>query len=274
MTAGKKMIGIYVSYGARGGDVHVATNKNRAHCRTGDERIGLLLVASRTHAHNRNDSRRCELGGKLLHRIFSESTENERGVNRLQIIREVLRSARRQTRPGRLSGKGWNRLHLNGNACWCAINRADLEHLGDRSNPCDRLFRKFADTKRDCAREFPIEINGAAAHAGDYTGVLGFLTAETNENYVALGTIGVSENAEDLDVHRLWLRPLKNRVSHAAHSLVDLTNGDGLNGFRFLRVTLWGETQEGEYNSVHYHWHESSSSHFVPPGRPWGKSLY
>src|SRR5438477_423724 len=59
--------------------------------RTRIKRFRLFLFAHRTRAHHRNDSSRGELAGETVHGIFRESVENQRRIDGLQIIGEILR---------------------------------------------------------------------------------------------------------------------------------------------------------------------------------------
>ncbi len=120
------------------------------------------------------------MSGEAAHGVFGESVEDQRRVDRFQEIGEACRSnpARMRHRPG--SGGfsccvGDGGLGRGGFFGRRLVERVDLEHVGDRSDAGDGFFGEFADTEGQGSREFSVEIDRAAAHSGDYSGIFDFL---------------------------------------------------------------------------------------------------
>src|SRR5579863_8997504 len=94
---------------------------------------------------------------------------------------------------------------------WISIQRADFQHLGDWGDASDRFLRELADAERERPRQLAIQVHGAATHAGNYAGVFGLGSSETNQDNVALGAIRILEYAEHLNVYGFRFRSLKHR---------------------------------------------------------------
>ena len=122
---------------------------------------------------------------------------------------------------------------------------ANFEHLGNWSHAGNGLFRELANAERDRAGQLSIEINGAAAHAGDYPGVVSLRATKPHQDDVTFGAIGIFEHAKDFNIHGLGLSTLKNGVSHALHPDMNLGDGNGVHTFGGLSAAYFAENQEG-----------------------------
>src|SRR6516225_7261624 len=95
MPAGQQTLRINVGDGAGGGDVHVSPDQYSANGRTRLKRFRLLFFAYGTSTHHGHNSSGGKLRGELADRLFGESVEHQRSFDRLQIIGEILRGARK-----------------------------------------------------------------------------------------------------------------------------------------------------------------------------------
>ncbi len=221
MSAGEKAFGIDVGHGAGRGDVHVAAHQDHADRRPGLDRFGLLLVGNRTGAHDRRHARRRELRGEALHGVFGETGKYQRRLDGSKQVRES-RNAGTAGAGGVAFRFGNHRLRVGRLGL---VQRVNLEHLLDRGHAADRLLGEIADTEGECAHQFAVNVNRAAAHAGDHARVFGLLPAEAHQDDVALGAVDVAHDAQDLDVHRLRLHTLEYGVGDAFHARLDFAQG-------------------------------------------------
>ena len=182
---------------------------------------------------------------KSLNGVLREPAKNQWRLDGLEIVGKALGCGGGKSRSGSLGRKPRNRFCLHGDAGRSAIKSADLEHFGNWSNAGDGFFREFSNSESDRACQFPVKIDWAAAHSSDHASVLGLGTAQSHQDNIALGPIGVLQNAKDFNIHGLRLRALKNRVRYAAHSRMNLTNRDGVNSLAYLREGCLAENQEG-----------------------------
>ena len=139
---------------------------------------------------------------------------------------------------GRISGLGLDGSRVAGRS---AVHGIDLQHLGDRSHPRNRLFREFTNAKGKRARQFAVEVNWAAAHASHNARVFDFRAVQAHQNHIALGSIDVFHDAQDFNFHGLGLDTLKNCVRETTHARVDLVHRNGFKGFRILSCDCGGQ---------------------------------
>ena len=66
------------------------------------------------------------------------------------------------------------------------IQLIDFQHRSDRSNAGDRFLGELADAECERANELAVNVNRAAAHSGNYTGIFRLFSVETNQDDVAL----------------------------------------------------------------------------------------
>ena len=147
-------------------------------------------------------------------------------------------------------------MSFNGPRSRTAIERADLEHLGDRSHAGDWFFRELADAEGNGSREFAVQVDGAAAHSSDYAVIDCLGAAEANQDYIAFGAIGILQDTEHLNVHGFGLCALEYGVGDAVHSGVDLLDGDGFNWLGSL-----GWACERQYTAKNYKGENCSSGY-------------
>ena len=92
----------------------------------------------------------------------------------------------------------------------------------NRRHSADRFFRKYAQLKRKRAGQFSLEINGASAHPGDYSGVLDFFAEKLDENNVLLGTQRVVQDTQHDEIHLLDFITGEDGINHALHARLHL----------------------------------------------------
>ena len=116
--------------------------------------------------------------------------------------------------------------------CGCGVESggggqvADVEHLLDGGDAGDRLFAELANAVAERTEEAAIDVDGAAAHAGDDAGVLGLGAVEAGEDHVLAGASAPVEEAEDFDIHGLGLGAFKDGPGGAVEAAVDFREGE------------------------------------------------
>ena len=174
MTACEQMIRIHVGHGAGSGDIHITTGEDGADSGAGFQRFRLFHIADGASTHHGNNSSASKLWSKLLQGLFGESAEHEWRFNGLQIIRRISQSTAGAT--GRRCLAGRNRFGGYSSVCRSLVQSVDLEHLANRSYAGNWLFGKCSDAEGKRSGKFSVQVNRAAAHAGDDAGVLRFFT--------------------------------------------------------------------------------------------------
>jgi len=101
-----------------------------------------------------------------------------------------------------------------------------IGHLGDWRDARDRLLRELSERIRHRPDEAPVDIHGAAAHAGDDTGVGERAAFELGENQVAARADDITEHAENVDLEILELVALEHRPAGADHAGFQLIDGE------------------------------------------------
>ena len=98
----------------------------------------------------------------------------------------------------------------------------ELHHVGDRRDAGDRLLGERAEAIGDRADQLAIDVDRAAAHARDDARVLHLVTVQPGDDHVLLGSDGVLQDAEDLDVELLESVPFEHGPGRALHPRTDL----------------------------------------------------
>src|SRR5262249_26331734 len=86
----------------------------------------------------------------------------------------------------------------------------------------DRLLRKASEGVGHGANQPIIDIHGAAAHAGDDTGIREWTTFESGQNQVAPRANHVLEHTEDIDAEFLDVRAVEDRATDSHHARSNL----------------------------------------------------
>ena len=97
----------------------------------------------------------------------------------------------------------------------------------------DRLLGEDAELQGERPRELALEINGAAAHAGNDAGVLDFWPLKLNEDDGLLWAEEILKHTQDFEVELLDLVAGKDGVGVTLHAGLNLANRKD---FRLLRV--------------------------------------
>src|SRR5216683_2506446 len=235
MPASEQMLRINISDGAGGLDIHIAANQHRAHRGAWLQRLWLLGIAHRARPHHGYDSRGSELRSEAVNRIFRKSVEYQWRLNGLEIIRKSLSSLwtrlpwpisrrpspARDIPPHTIRGRP-RRSFLR----WTAIERIDLQHVGNRSHAGNRLFGKLANAERQSTRQLAVQIHRTSAHARNHAGVLDLFPMQAHQDDVTLGAIHVAQNAKHFHVHGFRPDALKHGIGDAAHASVNMVDGN------------------------------------------------
>ncbi len=96
-----------------------------------------------------------------------------------------------------------------------------LNHLVDRRDAGDRLLARTRRGVGDGADQPAVDVDRAAAHAGDDAGVRQRPALEPRQHQVAAAAPYVLEHAEDLDLELFDRRALENRAADAGHAGLD-----------------------------------------------------
>ncbi len=121
--------------------------------------------------------------------------------------------------PSRVSGKS---------SCTLRRGRPDdadsgrIGHFGDRRNPGDRFLRKAAERVRHGADQLAVDVDRAAAHAGNHAGMGQWTAFELGENQVAVCADDVFEHADDVDLEFLDVRAVEDGPADADHPRPDV----------------------------------------------------
>ncbi len=86
----------------------------------------------------------------------------------------------------------------------------------------DGFFGEDAEFQRQSAREFTVQIDGAAAHSGDHSGVFDLWPLQLHENDGLFGAEKIVQNADDFQIELLDLIARKNRVGVPLHARANL----------------------------------------------------
>ena len=106
---------------------------------------------------------------------------------------------------------------LRGGLGYSSLGRR-VQHVLNGRNASDRLLRKNAQLQRQCAREFSVEIDRAAAHSCDNPSVLNFRSLQLHKDDGLLGAEKILQNADHFEVELFHLIAGKNRVSVSLHA--------------------------------------------------------
>src|ERR1700733_8001905 len=110
-----------------------------------------------------------------------------------------------------------------------------MEDVFDRRAACNRFLGEYAKFQRKGARELALEIDRAATHARDYSGVFDFRAFEFDQDDGLARTEEVRHYADDFEVELLDLVAGEDRVGIAMHSRLDLAEGQDFVGLREKR---------------------------------------
>ena len=121
-------------------------------------------------------------------------------------------------RPSRESG---NSTLDAGPGRTCAGERGRIGHLGDGRDAGDRFLGKTAEGVGHGADEPPVDVDRAAAHAGDDAGRGERSAFEPGEDQVALRPDDVLDDADDVRFELFDARAFEDRVADADHARPD-----------------------------------------------------
>ena len=105
--------------------------------------------------------------------------------------------------------------------------RRRLGHFIDRRNARDRFLGELTERVRDRADEPAIDVDRAAAHAGDDAGIGERAAFEPRQDQVAARADDVAEHAEDVDLELVEPVALEDRPADADHPGLELVHGKG-----------------------------------------------
>ncbi len=174
------------------------------------------------------------IGMKLLaeegERLGHDAGENERGFNgdeESAVAESYLLRRRAGLRNGGECGGravGVSRRIRHG--------LLDSEHILNRRDASNGVFRKSANFKRDSAGELAIKINWTAAHSRYDSGLRNVRAGEFDEDDILLWSHGIFKDAEDGDIHFFNLVASENCVGDAFHSCMNIVErkSDGILG--------------------------------------------
>ncbi len=75
---------------------------------------------------------------------------------------------------------------------------------------------------RDSSHQLAVNVNRAAAHAGNHAGVFDLGAVQSRQDDVRLGSGHAAQSAQDLDIHGFRLGALEHGVGNAVHAGLDL----------------------------------------------------
>ena len=101
----------------------------------------------------------------------------------------------------------------------------DRQHLRDGGDPGDGFFAELTNSVGERAQQLAVDVDGAAAHACDHSGVLWFGPFETRQDHVLAGAEDIFEDSEYLHVHGFRLGAFKDCVRQTVEAAVHLREG-------------------------------------------------
>ena len=102
------------------------------------------------------------------------------------------------------------------------ITPVDRQHFGNGRDAGDRLFTKLSYSVGESAQQLAVDVNRAAAHPGDDSGVLWFGTVETRQDHILVRAEDVFENSKNFHIHGFRLCAFKDRIGHTMEAAVHL----------------------------------------------------
>ena len=99
---------------------------------------------------------------------------------------------------------------------------AHLQHLLDGRDAGDGIFAELADAIGERTQQPVANVNRAAAHARDHAGVFGLGAVELDEDHVVAGAARPTQNAQNLNLHRLGLGSGEDRPGGRGHAAAHL----------------------------------------------------
>jgi hypothetical protein len=171
-------IGLHRRDGTRGIDGGVALDQNHtSHVARNEMRI--LRTRCRCAALRRDEAIGLKLIRELLNRGGLKTRKNQRSLDALKRGAEREAAAR--------GGFGGQRKLLNISLCRSALQRR-IQHISNGCDAGDGLLGEYSKFQGERARQFAIEIDGAAAHPCHHARVLHFGAFELDEDDSLLGT--------------------------------------------------------------------------------------
>ena len=108
-----------------------------------------------------------------------------------------------------------------------AGQRRGVDHLVDRRDAGDRLLGELPERVRHGADQPAVDVDRAAAHAGDDAGVGERPAFEPRQDQVAARADDVAQHAEDVDLELVEAVALEDRAADADHARAELVDGKG-----------------------------------------------
>jgi hypothetical protein len=109
--------------------------------------------------------------------------------------------------------------------------RRGIQDCFDGGDASNGFLGEDAQFQRESACKFAIEVDGAAAHAGDDTSVLDFGAFELDEDDGLLRTEKVVQDAEDFEIEFFDLIAREDGVGVTLHARADLAEWEDFAGF-------------------------------------------
>ena len=239
---------VAVNFGdrARRAEFEIAGHERHAEWIAGTKRLiprrgggdGILAAGAR---HHRQEALLTERGGKRIDHRRVEAADRQRrrdgpqhrpdaGVEAVAEHLHVVRVLRERAHPRerlaqRIAHVLGRQRHLQRDARRRPTRRGlrgRFDHFVDRGDTRDRFLGELPERVRDGADEAAVDIDGAAAHAGDDAGIGERTAFELGENQVAARPDDVAQHAKDVHLEILQLIALKHGFADANHSRFEL----------------------------------------------------
>jgi hypothetical protein len=138
------------------------------------------------------------------------------GERRQPGIRRVQRRGESVASDRQLDARLWRRHPPHRPGC--------VLHFRNRRDAGDRFRRECADGIRHGTNQFPVDVHGAAAHAGGHAGLRQRATFEPGEDQIALRTLDVVENAENVCLEFLEVGAFEHGTADTDHARFDFVD--------------------------------------------------
>ncbi len=212
------------------------------------QRPGRLLelvrnLSAERAAEDRRETSGTERSGKQIRRFGLEAADDERGRDRPKHRAELCAGGGRHPEYLHVGGAVGERRDPpirrdeRGRQPFTRDRQLDARlrpraarhlrrvlHLGDRRNPGNRFGREGPDRVRHRADQAAVDVDRAAAHARGHSGLRERSTLEAREDEVAVRTLDVPQDPENVDLELLKIRPLEDGAPDTDHARLDLAD--------------------------------------------------
>ncbi len=185
------------------------------------EEVSNFRFEARHHERRRNGAHQCPnlAGAEIIDGRKRLAANIRRPIGKRVIPVQRLAKCRRQVFARQRI------LDSNAGRCRPRVGqRRRVGHFANRCNAGNWLFRETAERVRHRADQFAVDVDGAAAHAGDHAGMRERPAFELGENQISPRPDHVLQDADDVRPEFFDMGAIEHRVSDADHAGPDVVD--------------------------------------------------